>query len=73
MTLEEARALRDEIKLAGYKAEVRPDYSGRAMHGRVTPAVVCNLSPTEFRALFPKTWREFALRADEMGMGWVFY
>lgn len=73
MNMREAALLAQELLDAGYKAEVRPDYSGRFMFGKVTPGIVCNLHPEGFKAAFPRSMREHALRSDNMGMGWVYY
>lgn len=45
-----AERIVEKLKRGGYEAEVRPDYSGRAMFGATTTAVVTNARPNQHPA-----------------------
>jgi hypothetical protein len=53
---------------AGYKASVRDGYSGRFMFGKTVIAIVTDADPMTFTHIAKRK-----LRADNMGLGYVYY
>ena len=75
MTLEQAERAVEILHAAGHhEAEVYPDYSGRGMYGRTTPAVVCDCLLAAGMALGQAGLDPSdRLRQGTMGRGWVVY